>query len=165
MYWIFATLYTFLTILISQLLEREVKIVFYLVMILLFFSINNIYFSILYYIKLRNNKGIKGERGDPGLSGQDGSNGVCIMSKGCNIINCEKLIKDRITKIYPDYKDIMIKSENNLKLTELENNKIKKINSFIQQLINRCEKYELEAGKSVEKFIELIDEKFKSITN
>ena len=46
MYWIFATLYTFFTIIISQFLEKDVKYIFYLVMILLFVSLNNVYYSI-----------------------------------------------------------------------------------------------------------------------
>lgn len=154
MYWIFATLYTFFTIIISQFLEKDVKYIFYLVMILLFVSLNNVYYSIQYYIELRNNKGIKGDRGDPGDPGQDGSNGVCVMSEKCGLLNCPKLIEDRINILYPDYKILKEKEER----TDDENTTIKYIDKSKEQLIIACKKYD----KGAKEFTAIIDNALNS---
>ena len=75
-------------------------------MFLLYISCYNIYVTMEYYIKLRNNPGIKGERGDPGNPGQKGSDGVCSMAKNCGIANCRKLITDTLADKFPEYKVI-----------------------------------------------------------
>lgn len=160
-YWVFMTLYVFLTIIMAQFLideQKELKILFYMIMLLLFISFNNIYFSIKYYIKLRTNKGIKGDTGDPGDSGQDGSNGVCIMSKGCGIINCRKLINDELLKRFPDYKKIKEQVDNNIKLNDFDQKIYNKLNNYINILIPKCENYESEeSGDSINEFRKIIE--------
>jgi len=108
-------------------------------MILLFVSLNNIYFSVLYYIKLRNSKGLKGDRGDPGEEGQDGSNGVCLMSKNCGIINCRDLIVDELEKHFPEYKIINENINNNIELSANEIKKKEVLEKYINILLPQCE--------------------------
>ena len=154
-YWIYAILYIFFTIIIGQLLiEQNLKLIYYLIMLLLYVSINNIYFSVLYYIKLRNHKGLKGDTGVPGKSGEPGSNGTCIMSKTCGIANCKKLIDDTLVKKFPEYKRIVGKTSNNLQLNRKEQKILEHINQYISILIPKCESFE---GKTKE-FIVLVED-------
>ena len=70
-----------IAILLSSFIEgSKLKIMYWLVVTLLFISVFNIYLTTKYYIKLRNEPGIRGERGDPGLQG-DQSRGVCNKYK------------------------------------------------------------------------------------
>ena len=98
-YWLYSVLYIFLTIIISSLIiEQNLKLIFFLIMFLLYISVYNIFITFEYYIKLRNNPGIKGDRGDPGEPGQDGNNGVCVMAKNCSIANCRNLVIRELEK-------------------------------------------------------------------
>ena len=120
-YWIYAVLYVFMSIIIGQLLiEQNLRLIFYLIMLLLYVSVNNIYFSIKYYIKLRNHKGIKGDRGPPGTSGSPGGNGTCVMNEKCGIVNCSKLIEDTLSEKFTEYRDILLKQKDNIQLNDTE---------------------------------------------
>jgi hypothetical protein len=150
-YWIFATFYTFTTIIISQLvISPSIRLIFYFAMILLFVSLNNIYFSVLYYIKLRNSKGLKGDRGDPGEEGQDGSNGVCLMSKNCGIINCRDLIVEELEKHFPEYKIINETINNNIELSANEIKKKEVLEKYINILLPQCENSESDVATFVD---------------
>ena len=172
-YWIFATFYTFITIIISQLvISPNIRLVFYLAMILLFVSLNNIFFSVLYYIKLRNSKGIKGDRGDPGEPGQDGSNGVCLMSKNCGIVNCRKLIVEELETHFSDFKKINEKVNNNLELGNDEIKKKKVMEKYINILLPQCENFDLESkggsggsDSDITEFVKIIEKTIEPIKN
>jgi hypothetical protein len=167
-YWIFAILYTFFTIIISHLLIPDnIRLIYYFAMILLFISLNNIYFSISYYVKLRNIKGIKGDRGDPGEEGQDGSNGVCLMSKNCGIINCRDLIIKQLEKQYPEYKLINEDVNNNLELSVNKKKKKEVLEKYINILLPQCENFELDTSGSngINAFIEIIEKTIKPDEN
>jgi hypothetical protein len=158
-YWIYAILYIFFTIIIGQLLiEQNLKLIYYLIMLLLYVSFNNIYFSVKYYIKLRNHKGIKGDSGQPGKTGEPGSNGTCVMSATCGIANCKKLIDDTLIKSFPEYKRIVEKTANNLQLSRKEQKILEHINKYIAILMPKCESFE---DKSAD-FIKIIEETLKS---
>ena len=111
-------------------------------MFLLYISCYNIYVTLEYYVKLRNNPGIKGERGDPGESGQNGADGVCSMAKNCGISNCRKLITDTIANKFPKYKIIRKKQNRNVELNNKEKKQLKNINSYIDILIPQCESFD-----------------------
>lgn len=139
-YWLYSVLYIFLTIIISSLIiEQNLKLIFFLIMFLLYVSVYNIFITFDYYIKLRNNPGIKGDRGDPGVSGQDGNNGVCAMAKGCGIANCRKLIVDELSKTFPEYKKIRSKISKSIELSSNEKKQLRQINTYIDILIPQCE--------------------------
>ena len=162
-YWIFASFYTFATIIISQLLiSQNIRIIFYLAMILLFVSLNNIYFSVNYYIKLRNIKGTKGARGDPGEEGQDGSNGVCLMSKNCGIVNCRELIVEKLEKHFPEFKKINEDVNNNLELSVGDKKKKEIMEKYINILLPQCETFELSDAKGIQEFVKIIDKTIKN---
>jgi len=165
-YWVFASFYTFATIIISQLLiSQNIRIIFYLAMILLFVSLNNIYFSITYYIKLRNIKGVKGERGDPGEEGQYGSNGVCLMSKNCGLVNCRELIVEELEKHFPEFKKINENVNNNLELSAGDKKKKVVMEKYINILLPQCENFELADGDGKSEFVKIIEKTIKPIKN
>tara|TARA_X000000950_G_scaffold186030_1_gene225243 strand:+ start:298 stop:642 length:345 start_codon:yes stop_codon:yes gene_type:complete len=95
-----------------------------------------------YYVKLRNNPGIKGERGDPGDAGQKGSDGVCSMAKNCGIASCRKLITDTLGDKFPEYKIIRKKQNRNVELNSKEKKQLQYINSYIDILIPQCETFD-----------------------
>jgi hypothetical protein len=165
-YWVFTTLYTFATIIISHLLISDnIKLIFYFAMILLFISLNNIYFSISYYIKLRNIKGVKGDRGIPGEEGQDGSNGVCLMSKNCGIVNCRDLIVEELEKHFPEFKKINEDVNNNLELSAGDKKKKVVMEKYINILLPQCENFESEEGEGISEFVKIIEKTIKPIEN
>jgi len=108
-----------------------------------------------YYIKMRNNPGIKGERGAPGISGQKGSDGVCSMAKNCGISNCRKLIIDTIADKFPEYKIIIKNQNNNIELNSKEKKQLKYINTYIDILIPQCETYDSD-GNTIQQFKDVI---------
>jgi len=65
--------------------EVKYKIAYFMVICLLGLSILNIYLSIVYYIKLRNDPGIPGEMGKKGPSGVKGLPGKCSFTETCGI--------------------------------------------------------------------------------
>lgn len=150
-YWIYAVLYVFFTIIIGQLLiEQNLRLIFYLIMLLLYISVNNIYFSIKYYVKLRNHKGIKGDRGDPGDTGAPGGNGTCVMNEKCGIVNCSKLIEDTLKEKFPEYRDILLKQKDNRQLDDIEKQKFDYIETYKSVLLPKCESFETDGDKITE---------------
>ena len=161
-YW-YSIFYVFLTIIIGHLItDNNIKVVFFAVMFLLYISCYNIFITFKYYVKLRNNPGIKGDRGDPGKSGQLGSNGVCSMAKNCGISNCRKLIKDTIADTFPEYKVILNKQSKNLELNTNEKKQLRHINTYIDILIPQCEIFDPDGSDPIEEFRQIIK---NTITN
>jgi hypothetical protein len=157
-YWVFTTLYTFLSVIIGQIvIEQNLRIIFYLTMLLLFVSLNNVYYSMNYYIKLRNHKGVKGDRGDPGDPGQDGNDGVCIMAKNCGIANCRKMIVDKLEEKFVNYKKINEKINSNLKLNNNETAIKKTMDKYINILLPQCENYDITNKEGINGFVNIIN--------
>ena len=159
-YWTwFSIIYVFASVTISQLfIEEKLRLIFMLIMLLLYVSIYNVHFSIKYYKKIRNEQGIKGDRGDPGDSGQDGSEGVCAMAKGCGIANCRKLIVDQLKVRFPEYALIRDKLNKNKQLNSKEKKQNRQINSYIDILIPKCELFEAEnTNNTINEFTKIIE--------
>ena len=117
----FSIIYVFVTVTISFLfIEEKLRLVFMLIAFLLYVSIYNVHFSIKYYYKIRNEPGIKGDRGDPGNGGELGSDGVCAMAKSCGIASCRKLVVDTLTQKFPEYVVIRDKLNKNVELNSKE---------------------------------------------
>lgn len=149
----FSLFYLFIVITISLLfIEEKLRVVFMLIMFLLYVSIYNIHFNIKYYIKIRNEPGIKGDRGNMGGQGPGGSDGVCTMAKSCGIASCRKLIVDELKKIFPEYKVIRTKLSQQNELNSREKRQLKQINTYIDILIPKCENFQ----EGVTKFKEII---------
>ena len=97
---IIALTIVFLSIIINKfIVDPQLQYIYWLVVFLLFVSVSNIYMTMYYYVKLRNEPGIKGERGDPGEKGQVGSNGVCEINMMWSLF---KTVETLLRKNYLD---------------------------------------------------------------
>lgn len=156
----FSLIYVFLAVTISQLfIEEKLRLIFLMIMFLLYVSIYNVYFSFKYYIKIRNEPGIKGDRGDPGIQGQGGSGGVCVMAKNCGIASCRKLIKDQLKIRFPEYNIILDKTRKNIELSAKEKKQKRQIDSYLDILIPRCEAH---PNDNVQEFVNIITKTLES---
>ena len=151
---IIALTIVFLSIIINKfIIDPQLQYIYWLVVFLLFVSVSNIYMTMYYYIKLRNEPGVKGERGDPGEKGQPGSDGVCEISTGCNAIqNCRKLIEDELEGLMPEYKAVLNKKNVEKKeLNSRDNSVLRQVNGYITLLEPKCKsgRYSLEEMKAL----------------
>lgn len=151
----------FISIIISKfIVNPDLQYIYWLVVFLLFVSVSNIYMTMYYYVKLRNDPGIKGERGDPGEKGIPGSDGVCEINTSCNAVqNCRALIKKRLMEKMPEYKAVIDKRDIELQtLNENDKNIINQVNGFISILEPKCK-----SGRYTREEMEkLIDDSFKN---
>jgi len=159
----FSIFYVFASVTISQLLiEQKLRLIFLMIMFLLYVSIYNVYFSFTYYIKIRNEPGIKGERGDQGGGGDGGSDGVCAMAKSCGIASCRPLIVDTLLDNFPEYKGIRDKLANNEELSPKDKQLNTQLNEYINILIPQCESYEKTGNGGTDTIIEEFIKKIKA---
>ena len=82
--------------------ETKYKIAYYMILMLLFLSILNIYLSVVYYIQLRNDPGMPGLQGSKGVKGSKGSPGKCSYTEQCGITNARDTILDVASSMYAD---------------------------------------------------------------
>ncbi len=145
----------FIAIIVSQFIaDMNLKTAYWLMLLLLYISCANIYMSAYFYAKLRSQSGLIGARGDPGDPGPRGSNGVCVITPNCGIVNCRDLIEKEIAKRISVYKKIKNDIENGNMLKSDQKKILRKINTFIDILIPVCE-----SGKMTKtEFISHIDE-------
>ena len=145
----------FIAIVISQFIaDMNLRIAYWLMLMLLYISFSNIYMSVYFYAKLRSNSGLKGTRGDPGEQGVKGSNGSCIITPNCGIVNCRDLIEKEIEKRITVYKNVRNDIKNGNFLKSDQKKILRKINTFIDILIPVCE-----SGKMTKtEFISHIDQ-------
>jgi hypothetical protein len=82
--------------------EVTLKICYWLVVFLLGLTFFNIILSISYYVKLRNDPGVKGPRGPPGRKGPKGIPGMCAMEDECGRDSCRAKIEEAVKLAFPD---------------------------------------------------------------
>jgi hypothetical protein len=80
--------------------ETKYKIAYYMILMLLFLSVLNIYLSVVYYIQLRNDPGIHGPQGSKGVKGSKGAPGKCSFTEKCGINNARQIILDTANSMY-----------------------------------------------------------------
>jgi hypothetical protein len=88
-------------IMASFLIEnRTHKIFYFMILGLATLTALNIYFGIVYYIKLRNDPGMPGPRGPRGEKGATGSSGKCIINEKCgfSLEDAKELIYTEVAK-------------------------------------------------------------------
>lgn len=80
--------------------NRTHKIFYFMIMGLATLTALNIYFGIVYYIKLRNDPGMPGPRGPKGEKGATGATGKCIINEKCgfSIEDAKELIYAEVAK-------------------------------------------------------------------
>ena len=158
---IIALTIVFLSIIINKfIVDPQLQYIYWLVVFLLFVSVSNIYMTMYYYIKLRNEPGIKGERGDPGEKGQVGSNGVFEINTGCGAIeNCRDLIEEELLTLMPEYANVLKKRDEEKKeLNAKDNSILRQVNGYVGLLEPKCK-----SGRyTVEEMKKLIADSFKN---
>lgn len=144
-------IFFFIAIIVSQfILDPNLKIAYWLMLLLVYISLSNIYLSVYFYLKLRANPGIRGERGDQGEQGPRGSDGVCIVQPECGIVDYNRMIKDLLRTLDANYDSILTKETNGIVLNGDEKQIKGSIEDYIHsiQTVAQEEKWTLENLKS-----------------
>ena len=80
--------------------ELKYKVAYFLIVCLLGLTGLNVYSSIVYYIKLRNDPGIPGEIGKKGPTGVKGAPGKCSFTEKCEIVDARAKILNVANSMY-----------------------------------------------------------------
>jgi hypothetical protein len=134
-------LFIFAAVIASQFVKGvKLKLIYWMIMVLLFITLINIFLTIKYYIHIRDNPGIKGARGNSGKAGPKGSMGVCKISTSCReVYDCKNLIQEKLQDNSASYAKIIKKFNKNELLSQPEKTTLSKVNEFIDILAQRCE--------------------------
>ncbi len=137
---VIAIVIIFLSIIMGKfIVNPSLQGIYWLLMFLLFVSAGNIYLTYYYYVKLRNEPGIKGERGDVGEAGEDGNEGMCVINTQCNAIqNCREFLQSELKKISPEYSSVLEKEDQSIALNDNDTEIVEKINNYISILEPKC---------------------------
>ena len=87
--------------------EVKYKIAYFMIICLLGLSVLNIYLSIVYYIKLRNEPGIPGDMGKKGPRGVKGLPGKCSFTESCGVDEPRKKIINVANTMYDISKECL----------------------------------------------------------
>jgi len=130
------TLFIFIGFMID---DKNLKISYILVILLILFTGLNLYMTINYYRKLRNDVGKTGSRGLKGETGPRGDLGQCVFTEKCGIKNCEDKIYSEIEKrnYYGDFNIECLKNPNKCATEDLKE-VAQGINELIQVQIKKC---------------------------
>ena len=134
-------LHTFLLIffyLMSQSIKDDnLTTSYWLIIFLGYLSVFNIYLSVNYYIKLRNEKGTPGAVGPQGDDGPKGYRGTCSLSEQCGIQNCRPKIMGLVVDTFPNIPKNCI--EDITKCKSISNRqKAIPINKLVNNLVDEC---------------------------
>lgn len=131
--------------------EVKYKIAYFMIICLLGLSILNIYLSIVYYIKLRNDPGIPGEMGTKGPMGVKGMPGKCSFTESCKFEDP----RGKIVKVANTMYNISSNCLNNPKLENCDNNQDTLEQAIpINKQINMLEKIAYSTKMSEKEFID-----------
>lgn len=125
-------------IVINQyIVDNNYRLIFFFVIGLAVLTIMNLYISIVYYIKLRNEKGKRGPRGEKGDKGPKGHQGKCSISRKCGIIGCDEKIYSIARELYPKLSKSCLKNPDKCE-NEAHKEQAIPINKQLKLLISEC---------------------------
>lgn len=116
--------------------DTNLKLCYWLVILLLALSIFNIVLGITYYKKLRNEPGVPGPRGPQGAKGAMGPNGQCTVSDTCDIPDCKDKLVDMAYDVFPNISKKCI--GNFKKCNKKEKHIAKPLTDLITTLTKKC---------------------------
>ena len=88
-----------------------------------------------YYIKLRNEPGVRGARGDPGPKGQKGSNGVCTIDTSCGLFKTVEIsLKKYLWKNFLNTRELYKNKKRVLKLNNSDLKILEQVNMYFDML-------------------------------
>ena len=115
---------------------------YWLIIFLGYLSVFNIYLSVNYYIKLRNEKGTPGGVGPQGDDGPNGYRGTCSLSEQCGIQNCRPQIQEIVFNEFGDIPQECIKDITKCKSIS-DKQKAIPINKLVNNLVDECKTSDL----------------------
>lgn len=118
--------------------DSNLKLCYWLVVMLLALTIFNIILSYTYYTRLREEPGVQGPRGPAGDPGPKGNPGVCTVSEKCNIQGCKQKIVDMAHDIFPNVSKRCLGNAHKCSNKELSLGK--PLNATVKKLTLRCQK-------------------------
>jgi len=136
-------IFFFISIIISQfILDPNLRIAYWLMLLLIYISWANIYMSSYFYIKLREQPGLQGSRGQPGERGPKGSKGVCQIEPECGIQQNKlgDIIRDEIRNLDSNFNNILNKDKNGIMLKSEEQKIKSSIEDYINNLLQKFKK-------------------------
>ena len=120
--------------------ETSYKLAYFLLVGLGFLCLLNIYLTVYYYIKLRNDEGVAGPMGEKGPKGPKGEPGKCTFSTTCGIENP----REKIITVASEMYDISAKCLDKPVVTNCDNEdvvaqavKINKQISILEDMANK----------------------------
>lgn len=116
--------------------DSNLKLCYWLVILLLALTIFNIILSFTYYTKLRNEPGVPGPRGPQGQPGPLGPQGKCTISDKCTIDNCNDKLVDLAHDVFPHIRKACI---SNVGRCNAEEESLgRPLAKLVEQLNNKC---------------------------
>ena len=118
--------------------DTNMKVCFWLSLVLFIVSLLNLNLAVTFYIKLRNERGVQGKRGERGDKGPKGFPGRCELNleARCGVRNCRSKIQDNLMENCPHYKEVVSKRE--VDRTMEENKMIDKYTEWINIINTQC---------------------------
>ena len=118
--------------------DHNFKICYWLSVALILITVINLNMSVGFYIRLRNDKGISGNRGKRGDKGAKGFPGRCELNLDakCGVKNCISKIQDQLSKRCNHYGEIVAKRDYD-RTTE-EQQILEKYQTWINIINNKC---------------------------
>ena len=118
--------------------DTNMRVCFWLSLVLLIVAVLNLNLAITFYIKLRNERGIQGKRGERGDKGPKGFPGRCELNleAKCGVRNCRSKIQEKLTEKCPHYKEVISKRE--VDRTSEENKMLNKYTEWINIINKNC---------------------------
>lgn len=118
--------------------DPNLKLCYWLVVMLMALTLFNIVLSYTYYTKLRNEPGIPGPRGPPGPKGAKGPSGVCSISEKCHIDGCRDKIVNLAHDIFPNVPKSCLSNVGHCSQEDI--GLAKPVTSMIDNLTYKCKK-------------------------
>lgn len=119
--------------------DFHLRLAYWFIVALGTLSVINMYLSITYYIRLRNDPGEPGKKGPKGEKGPRGDIGTCTFSEKCGITDCKEKIYSLAETYYDDISRDCLETPNIQMCNDHETlNKARPINSVLESLVEEC---------------------------
>lgn len=136
--------------------DFNTRLAYWFIVALATLAFMNLYLSILYYIRLRNEPGKPGSRGEKGEDGPKGDIGKCTFSEQCGINDCEGKIYKLGEDFYPNIPLKCLKDTKKCR-SHTEREKAIPVNKELKRLIKICNKTRIAEEDFMRKITPLIE--------
>lgn len=136
--------------------EFNTRLAYWFIVALGTLAFMNLYLSVLYYIRLRNEPGKPGARGEKGEQGAQGDIGKCTFSEKCGITDCKGKIFGLGETYYPNINKKCLQDIKKCK-SPSEREKAIPINKVLNRLIDKCNKTKMAEEDYMRKITPIIE--------